>query len=497
VGAPVKSSARPAPDLLALLPAPLRERVRAFAAQTVPRLLPFADAASPDLPLPRLLRLSLFQVSVGVAMALLVGTLNRVMIVELGVAAWLVSVMVALPLLAAPFRAFIGFRSDTHASAIGWRRVPYLWIGTLLQFGGLAIMPFALLVLTGEGQMGMAWLGQLCAGLAFLLVGAGLQTTQTAGLALATDLSTEQTRPRVVALMYVMLLLGMVGGGALLAALLTDFTDKKLVQVVQGAAVLSVLLNLTAAWKQEARSKTARRRGTPAPAFLPQWRRFIEQPDARRFLWATFLGTLAFNMQDIVLEPYGGEILGLSVSATSALTALMATGALLAFALSARQLARGMDPLRLAAVGAVLGLPAFSAVIFAAPMEAPWLFRSGVFVIGFGGGLFAVGTLTSAMAMQRDGHVGMALGAWGAVQATGAGLGVAVGGALRDVVSHLSSAGALGPVLATPATGYSAVYHLEMLLLFLALVAIGPLVRMKARPATQGQPTFGLADLPG
>ena len=47
-----------------------------------PRFLPFADAASPDLPLGRLLRLSLFQVSVGMALVLLVGTLNRVMIVE-------------------------------------------------------------------------------------------------------------------------------------------------------------------------------------------------------------------------------------------------------------------------------------------------------------------------------------------------------------------------------------------------------------------------------
>ena len=69
------------------------------------RWLPFADAASADLPLSRLLRLSLFQVSVGMATALMVGTLNRVMIVELGVGAWLVALMVALPLVAAPFRA--------------------------------------------------------------------------------------------------------------------------------------------------------------------------------------------------------------------------------------------------------------------------------------------------------------------------------------------------------------------------------------------------------
>jgi hypothetical protein len=88
------------------------------------RYMPFAEAATPDLPLSRLLRLSLFQLSVGMALVLLVGTLNRVMIVELGVPASLVGVMISLPLLFAPFRALIGFRSDTHRSQLGWRRVP-------------------------------------------------------------------------------------------------------------------------------------------------------------------------------------------------------------------------------------------------------------------------------------------------------------------------------------------------------------------------------------
>jgi BCD family chlorophyll transporter-like MFS transporter len=102
------------------------------------RFLPFADAATPDLPLSRLLRLSLFQISVGMALVLLIGTLNRVMIVELKVPASIVSIMVALPIVFAPLRALIGFKSDIHRSELGWRRVPFLWMGTLLQFGGFA-----------------------------------------------------------------------------------------------------------------------------------------------------------------------------------------------------------------------------------------------------------------------------------------------------------------------------------------------------------------------
>lgn len=88
-------------------------------------LLPFADATSAELPWSRLMRLSLFQISCGMSAVLLIGTLNRVMIVELLVPAGLVAAMVALPLVFAPLRALIGFKSDNYKSVLGWRRVPY------------------------------------------------------------------------------------------------------------------------------------------------------------------------------------------------------------------------------------------------------------------------------------------------------------------------------------------------------------------------------------
>jgi MFS transporter, BCD family, chlorophyll transporter len=461
------------------------------------RFLPFADAATAELPLGRLLRLSLFQVTVGMAMVLLVGTLNRVMIVELGVSAGLVAAMVALPLLFAPFRALVGFRSDTHRSVLGWRRVPYIWFGTLLQFGGLAIMPFALIVLSGDSH-GPAWIGHAGAALAFLLVGAGMQTTQTAGLALATDLAPAAARPRVVALMYVMLLLGMVASGLLFGLVLQNFTQVKLIQVVQGTALLTMLLNLVALWKQEARDPANRPRAEPRPAFRASWARFAARGRSIRFLVAVGLGTSAFNMQDIILEPYGGEILHLPVGATTTLTAMMAGGALAAFALAPRALGRGVSPHRLAAWGVLVGLFAFSCVIFAEPLASPALFRLGATAIGFGAGLFSVGTLTAAMNLEADELHGLALGTWGAVQASCAGLAIAAGGALRDIVSGLATQGTLGPALSSPATGYSFVYHLELYLLFATLIAIGPLVRpARTAPPDPFSRPFGLAEFPG
>ena len=473
------------------------------------RFLPFADAASADLPLPRLLRLSLFQVSVGMALALLNGTLNRVMIVELAVPAWLVSLMVALPIVFAPLRALVGHRSDHHRSALGWKRVPYIWFGSLMMFGALAIIPFALLVLTGEGE-GPAWVGHAGAAMGFLLLGAGIHTTQTAGLALATDLAPADTRPRVVALLYVSLLLGMVLSSLAFSALLADFSPTRLVQVVQGAALLAMALNAVALWKQEPRRARqpsgAHAAAAPAVPFRQAWRGFIGLPRARRLMWAVGLGTAAFSMQDILLEPYGGQILGLSVASTSALTALTAWGALVAFALAARQLQRGADPVRLAARGALVGVVAFVAVIFANPLGMPIVFYAGAVLIGLGGGLFAVAMLTEAMGLDvRSGAArglghGIALGAFGAVQATAMGVAVALGGALRDGVSALAASGVLGGAFDGPVTGYGFVYQLEILLLLATLVALGPLARRgRAAPAPghAAQPKFGLAEFPG
>jgi MFS transporter, BCD family, chlorophyll transporter len=452
------------------------------------RFLPFADAATPELPLGRLLRLSLFQVSVGLAVVLLIGTLNRVMIVELGVPAWLVAVMISLPLVFAPFRALVGFRSDTHKSVLGWRRVPYIWMGTLLQFGGLAIMPFALIVLSGDTNGPLIY-GHIGAGLAFLLVGAGLHTTQTVGLALATDLAPPQSHPRVVALLCMMLLLGMVGGALTYGALLANFTEVKLIQVVQGTALATMILNVVALWKQEPRDPSRTARDRVQPTFQEAWQSFSRQPYATRRLVALGLGTVAFSMQDILLEPYGGQVLHLTVGTTTFLSAMLALGGLSGFGTAARLLGRGVDAYRLAALGALIGLPAFSSVIFAAPLASFTLFIIGTTLIGFGAGLFAHCTLTAAMGTARNDQVGLALGVWGAVQASAAGSAVAAGGLIRDGVSILATNGSLGEAMANVATGYSVVYHIEVALLFATLIAIGPLVR---RPQSQ---SFELGEL--
>ena len=446
-----------------------------------PRFMPFADVATPDMPLGRLLRLSLFQVSCGMVLVLLLGTLNRVMIVELGVAASLVAVMIALPVVFAPFRALIGFKSDTHRCELGWRRVPFVYKGTLWQFGGFAIMPFALLVLAGLGESGQypAIFGQASAAVAFLLVGAGVHTVQTAGLALATDLTPPESHPKVVGLMYVMLLLGMIATALIFGWALLDFTPGRLIQVIQGAAVATILLNGIALWKQETRRPP--RGARPAetdPSFSEAWARFCEGDRITRHLVIIGIGTMAFAMADILLEPFGGEVLGLSVAATTKLTALFAAGGLSGFAYASYMLGRGGDAYRMAQTGAIIGVPAFLMVMLAAPLELISIFLVGNFLIGFGGALFMHGTLTATMSRAPEDQAGLALGAWGAVQATVAGVAMIASGAIRDLVNLMS--GATDGLWGIPgaANGYMTVYAIEIVFLLAAITLAMPLIRL-------------------
>jgi BCD family chlorophyll transporter-like MFS transporter len=454
------------------------------------RALPFADAASESLPLLRLLRLALFQVAAGMAAVLLTGTLNRVMVIELSIPAFFVAALVAVPVLVAPLRALVGHRSDRYRSVLGWRRVPFMWVGALLQFGGLAIMPFSLLLLGGRGENAWPYMGEVSAALAFFLVGAGVHVTQTTGVALATELAPEASRPRVVALLYVMLLVGMVGSSVLFGTLLRNFGEVLLIQVVQGAAVASLGLNIAAMWKQEPR-RLLPAADVDEPTLIEGLRVLWARHEARRIVVATGTGAFAFAMQDVLLEPFGAEVLHLSVAATTTLTAMMAGGTLLGLFFAARRLDRGGDPSLLAGLGALGGVCGFVLVSLSPMVGGAGLFRVGVAVIGIGSGWFAVGALMAAMGLAQ-GDSGLIVGIWGSVQATAAGVGLGVGGGVRDSISAAATSGALGPGLVGPHVGYVAVFMLEMALLFVAIIAIGPVTRLHRAPTR-----LGFAELPG
>jgi BCD family chlorophyll transporter-like MFS transporter len=148
---------------------------------------------------------------------------------------------------------------------------------------------------------------------------------------------------------------------------------------------------------------------------------------------------------------------------------LLATGGLIGFAYASQVLSKGSDPYRISCAGAAIGLPAFGIVILSVPLAMPELFLIGNFLIGFGGALFGHATLTATMNQAPVHSTGIALGAWGSVQATAAGLGIALSGVIRDVVNHVSDQ--------EPALGYYVVYSIEFLLLVITIAVTVPLIQ--------------------
>ena len=462
-------------------------------------ILPFSDAGSTNFSLFQLLRLSLFQISVGMATVMLAGTLNRVMIVELLVPASLVAIMIAIPVLIAPLRTFYGHKSDTYKSFIGWKRIPYMWFGSLFQFGGLAIMPFAIIILSGDQTVGPSWAGEVLVAIAFLFTGIGMHITQTVGLALAADRATKENRPRVVALLYFMFLFGMGISAVVIGILLADFSKLRLIQVVQGSAVLTLILNLVAVWRQE-QIIINQQKNDKSEKFFLSWKKFISDRKTNSLIWVVFWGTLAFSMQDVLLEPYGGQILGLSVSETTNLTGVWALGALLGLALAANNSKKTVSSVSNAMTALLMGIVGFSAIIFSSPMQFPFLYFLGTLFIGFGTGLFSVSLLIIAMALSSKTNLGSGfiLGSWGAAQAIGAGLGIAVGGILRDVVNKIALSGYLGSTFENNSIGYIFVYHLEILFIFITLIVLGMLSQEinKRKIKDHTQKSFGLTEIP-
>ena len=462
-------------------------------------ILPFSDAGSTNFSLFQLLRLSLFQISVGMATVMLAGTLNRVMIVELLVPASLVAIMIAIPVLIAPLRTFYGHKSDTYKSFIGWKRIPYMWFGSLFQFGGLAIMPFAIIILSGDQTVGPSWAGEVLVAIAFLFTGIGMHITQTVGLALAADRATKENRPRVVALLYFMFLFGMGISAVVIGILLADFSKLRLIQVVQGSAVLTLILNLVAVWRQE-QIIINQQKNDKSEKFFLSWKKFISDRKTNSLIWVVFWGTLAFSMQDVLLEPYGGQILGLSVSETTNLTGVWALGALLGLALAANNSKKTVSSVSNAMTALLIGIVGFSAIIFSSPMQFPFLYFLGTLFIGFGTGLFSVSLLIIAMALSSKTNLGSGfiLGSWGAAQAIGAGLGIAVGGILRDVVNKIALSGYLGSTFENNSIGYIFVYHLEILFIFITLIVLGMLSQEinKRKIKDHDQKSFGLTEIP-
>lgn len=412
------------------------------------------------------LRLSLFQFGMGVSLAPITGTLNRVLIDELRIPAVAVGFLIAIHYFVSPARAMIGFRSDVDRAAGHWR-TPYLVFGALLTYGGLATAPFSLILLSGDGALSFPVAMVVCT-MIFLAYGIGVNIVETIYLAMVSDITPARERGRVLGVLWMMLVLGTIVSSIVMGQLLMQYSHMRLIQVMQGSAIVFVALAYLAMYNQERIKPNGELVDVAEPVRVRETlgqslRLLARQRPLRNLFIVLFLATLGFATHDVLLEPYGGQILKMSVTQTTRLTALWGTGMIAGITLAGVLLWRGRSPVLLIGAGCLLGLTGFLLVTLSSSEALVLPFQIGATLIGAGRGVFIVGALALVMSLVDKNHAGLFIALWGITQALAQGFGTIGGGLTRDLVQ-----GATGNV----ALGYTAVYGASMTLLALTTLLL-------------------------
>jgi BCD family chlorophyll transporter-like MFS transporter len=436
------------------------------------------------------LRLGLIQFGIGLSLAPITGTLNRVLIDELSIPAAAVAFLISLHYFVSPVRAMMGYHSD-KARALGKWRTPYIVLGVMLTYGGLACAPFALILLGGEGFISF-WPAMVICTAIFLAYGVGINIVETIYLALVSDITPPRLRGQVLSVLWVMLVLGTVTSAIIVSALLVDYTHRQLISVMQGSATVFVLLTAVALWRQE----RLRPDGTIDSTLetvrvrLTLWEsvRLLGGQKTLQGLFAViFIATMAFATHDVLLEPYGGQVLGMSVAATTSLTALWGVGMIIGVTLAGWLLWRRRAPALLISWGCGIGLLGFGVISYASDVALIAPFRVGVGLISIGRGIFIVGSVILVMALTDVSHAGLFLGIWGIVQGIAQGVGTIGGGLLRDLAQQQTGSVVLG---------YTAVYGTSLLLLLIVILVLTLRLGRQLRVSKIKMPWSGLEEIP-
>ncbi len=394
--------------------------------------------------LPHILRLSLYQFWLGAVSVLMLGTLNRVLRVEMGLDLALVGLVLGgAHYLAALVAIPIGHRSDVRAY-FGYHRLPYIVAGTALAVLTVVAAPFVAVFVAQEPS-----LPRLALAFAFFFVeGLGVNVGATVYLALVTDRTAEAERGRVVSLIWTMMMVGILAGALGGASYLRDYNFSRLVSLFALAAVAVVALSAVALWRLD------RRRSAPRPEGAPPLRASLvilrRSRQTRRFFVFLLLGLFFHFLQDVILEPFGGEVLGFSVRQTTLFNAYNMVGVIAGLLLGGAFVIPRLGKKRVTAVGNLIGVLAFGLLAAIALRRDAGPVPFAILLMGLGTGAFTVGGVSLMMDLTVEGQAGLFVGAWTLAQALAKFGSSVLSGGLHDLVlgfggaSHVAYAAIFG-----------------------------------------------------
>ncbi|HEX5808577.1 MAG TPA: BCD family MFS transporter [Anaerolineales bacterium] len=403
------------------------------------------------------IQLGLIHVAVAMTLVPINSTLNRVMIKELAISATIVAILASLPYLFSPIQVAIGSYSDRHP-ILGYRRTPYILAGLLLCVVGVIVSPQVAFLMAENFSLGL-----LVGILAFGAWGMGYNLSAVSYLSLASELSGENERGKTIATMWFMMIASIIVTAIGLSRMVDPYTPEALIRAFGVVAAIALLLGLLGLLKLEPRSsRLGGRMASEAYTVKEMTTVITANPVARVFFIYLLLLLAAILGQDVLLEPFGAEAFGMTVTQTTRITAIWGTFVLLAIILAG--LLEGRVSKRLVAqlgnTGALLG---FIVIVISGILLNQIVFYTGVTLLGIGTGLSTVANLSLMFDLTMPGMVGLYIGAWGFSNALSRLTGSILGGVVRDVVTQ-----ATGDAL----SGYLVVFSIEALMLLIATIML-------------------------
>lgn len=391
-----------------------------------------------------IIRLGLRQLAAGMLSVLALGILNRIMKIEMGIDLGLVGLVIGAHYFAAPVAIPLGHRSD-RSPIRGLHRTPYILAGTALTVAATAAAPFAALAMeAGRGGLVATVLGLTT----FLALGAGMYIAGTAYLSLIADLVPEAGRSRAISIVWSMMMVGILGGVFLGVGVLSAYSAENLIRLFLIVAAAVGVLTLAAVWRQE------RRGAQPAPAAVStrQAMGLLNGRQPRLFFAFLSSGILFLFLQQVVLEPFGGDVFGMSIRQTTMFNAYQMVGVLVGMGAAGAWLSPRLGQKRTAGLGLIVASLAFVLLGAASTQEAEGLVAPAITLMGLGMGFFNVGGLALMLGMSAPGNHGIFMGAWTLAQAVANGVASVGGGYLYDVGLRF---------FGSASTAYAAVFLLE------------------------------------
>lgn len=401
-------------------------------------------------------QLGLIHVAVAMTLVPINSTLNRVMIKELALSATLVAILASLPYLFAPIQVAIGSYSDRHP-IFGYRRTPYIFVGLILCVLGVVVSPQVAFLMADQ-----FWLGLLAGVFAFGAWGMGYNLSAVSYLSLASELSGEKGRGKTIATMWFMMIVSIIATAIGLSRMLDPYTPEALFRAFGVVAAAALLLGLLGLIKLEPRSGASSSTASESYTVKQMTSAITANPVARTFFIYLLLLLAAILGQDVLLEPFGAEAFGLTVTQTTRITSIWGTFVLLAIIIAGLLEGR-VSKRTVAQVGNIGALLGFVVIVISGALINQSVFYSGVILLGLGTGLSTVANLSLMFDLTVPGMVGLYIGAWGFSNALSRLTGSILGGVVRDVVTQ-ATGGAL--------IGYLVVFSIEALMLLAAAIML-------------------------